>query len=61
MANVEIPERKAITLQRLVGGRDLSKMSLEEKSDLDFLKKLEKSHQRYILLKFFVKNRTEEL
>lgn len=61
MANIETPERKAITLQRLVAGKDLSKMSVEEKSDLNFLKRLEKAHQKYILLKFFVKNLTDEL
>jgi len=45
---------KAITIQRRVKWKDVSKMSFKERKNQEFLYKLEESHKKYVLLKFFL-------
>lgn len=61
MANVDIPQMSIITLQRKVKGANLQKMNREKKKDPILLTALEKGHKKYILLKMFVRQISEEL
>lgn len=45
------------TLQKKVQWKNLRNMSLKEKSNQEFLQELEKSHKKYILLKFFLESK----
>lgn len=48
------PVLTALTIQKRINWKDLSKMTPEEKKSPDFQEKLEKAHQKYILLKMFL-------
>ncbi|MDD2907637.1 MAG: hypothetical protein PHH98_03265 [Candidatus Gracilibacteria bacterium] len=52
---------RAITIQRRIKGKDVSKMSFKERQNQDFLLKLEESHKKYVLLKFFISQIIKEL
>lgn len=52
---------KAITIQRRIKWKDVSKMSFKERKNQDFLYKLEESHKKYVLLKFFLSTILKEL
>lgn len=45
---------RAITIQRKIKWKDVSKMTFKERKNQDFLYKLEESHKKYVLLKFFL-------
>ena len=54
MNNYKKYSKKCITIQRKIKWKDAQKMSNEEKTDKNFLHKLEQSHKKYILLKLFI-------
>lgn len=54
-------EEKIFTIQKKIDWKDLSKMSFEEKKDKIFLEKLEKAHKKYILLKFFLEEKSKQI
>lgn len=61
MANVDIPQMSIITIQRKIEGDNLQKMNREKKKNPTLLSALEKGHKKYILLKMFVRQISEEL
>jgi hypothetical protein len=61
MANVDIPQMSIITIQRKIEGDNLQKMNREIKKNPILLSALEKGHKKYILLKMFVRQISEEL
>lgn len=54
-------KKKVITLQQKVNWKDFSKLSFEEKKDEKLLLELEKAHKKYILLKYFLSAKIDEL
>lgn len=61
MANVDIPQMSIITIQRKIEGDNLQRMNREKKKNPTLLSALEKGHKKYILLKMFVRQISEEL
>ncbi len=50
-----------ITIQKRIRGKNLQKMTLEEKLDKDFLVQLQKAHRQYVLLRIFVQTIADEM